>query len=246
MERDLLLESSNGFRAAKGITGDALELRTVGGKLVDGALELGGIVGIVLPLLLLRLSSGLAELVPLLGITGRPLAPATDAGYARVGATDGAALLDVDRSPELVTGSEGSDLSDLEPKEVDGARAENVSRVAPVVEAREGLLVRGPAGCLFGCRPGVPPSLLALTVPRGVSLRGRCAALASGDPLARRLTGMGGGGISSASLGPGPCCVGAVGTTGGGMAAGSPICARVSAGSLWSASSTSIGSMPFS
>ena len=75
MERDRLREVSKGFRSAKGITGDALELRTVGGKLVDGALELGGIVGTVLPLLLLRLSSGgLAALVPRLGATERPLA----------------------------------------------------------------------------------------------------------------------------------------------------------------------------
>ena len=56
------------------MTGEALELRTVGGKLVTllGALELGGFMRVLL--LLLRLSSGLfAALVPLLGAVDRPL-----------------------------------------------------------------------------------------------------------------------------------------------------------------------------
>ena len=61
--------------------GEALELRTVGGKLVLGALELGGF-GIVLLLLLRPSCGGLPALVPLLGTTERPLtlAAAAEAG----------------------------------------------------------------------------------------------------------------------------------------------------------------------
>ena len=63
---------------AKGMTGEALLFLMVGGKLVALPLELGASASVLL--LLLRLSSCLAALVPLLGATERPLAPADEGG----------------------------------------------------------------------------------------------------------------------------------------------------------------------